>query len=150
MSNGRLEQLGTPDQIYDEPASPFVADFIGVMNFIPVTVTSKSSVRCGQQSLDCETGTFAVDTPLKGAIRPEDIVVVNNAEGDTNVIEVTIQDSEFLGSYMRLYLRCSDMGDHELRVDVPKSVAHRLSIESERQVRVRIPPESILLYPDAG
>jgi iron(III) transport system ATP-binding protein len=136
MSNGRLEQLGTPNQIYDEPVSPFVADFIGVMNFIPVTVTSTSSIRCGQQSLDCETGAFAVDTPLKGAVRPEDIVVVNNAEAGTNVIEVVIQDTEFLGSYMRLYLRCADMGDHELRADVPKTVAHRLSIEPDRQVRV--------------
>jgi iron(III) transport system ATP-binding protein len=150
MSNGRLEQLGTPNQIYDEPISPFVADFIGVMNFIPVIVSGTSSIRCGQLSLDCETGGFAADTRLSGAIRPEDIEVLNNTDAGSNVIEVIIQEIEFLGSYMRLYLRCADMGDHELRADVPRSVAQRLSIEPDRQVRVRIPPESIRLYRDAG
>jgi len=150
MSHGRLEQLGTPDQIYDEPISPFVADFIGVMNFIPVIVSGASSIRCGQLSFDCETGGFAADTRLSGAIRPEDIEVLNSTDAGSNVIEVIIQEIEFLGSYMRLYLRCADMGDHELRADVPRSVAQRLSIEPDRQVRVRIPPESIRLYRDAG
>ena len=105
---------------------------------------------CGQLSLDCDTDGFAADTQLSGAIRPEDIVVLNSAEAGTNVIEVIIQEIEFLGSYMRLYLRCADMGDHELRADVPKSVAQRLSIEPDRQVRVRIPPESIRLYRDTS
>jgi len=149
MSNGRLEQLGTPDQIYDQPASPFVADFIGVMNFIPVVVSGSTSIRCGQLSLDCKTEGFDVDARLKGAIRPEDIVVLDSAAAGSNVIEVVIRDIEFLGSYMRLYLHCAQMGDHELRADVPKSVAKGLAIESDRQVRVRIPPESIRLYPDA-
>ena len=150
MSNGRLEQLGTPNQIYDEPVSPFVADFIGVMNFIPVTTSTPSSVRCGQLTLDCEASGFAADTPLNGAVRPEDIVILNDVETGSNVIEVIIDDIEFLGSYMRLYLRCAEMGDHELRADVPKTVAQRLSIEPHRTVRVRIPPEHIRLYPHAS
>ncbi len=148
MSHGRLEQMGTPDQIYDAPASPFVADFIGVMNFFPVTVTGTSSIRCERQLLDCETVEFATDTRLNGAIRPEDIVVLNHTESGTNAIDVVIKDSEFLGSYVRLYLQCAAMGDYELRADVPKSVAKQLAIEPDRQVRVRIPPESIRLYRD--
>jgi iron(III) transport system ATP-binding protein len=148
MSHGRLEQMGTPNQIYDAPASPFVADFIGVMNFIPVTVTGKSSIRCERLSLDCETAGFDAGTRLSGAIRPEDIVVLNDTEAGANAIDVVIQDSEFLGSYVRLYLRCAAMGDHELRADVPKSVAKQLAIEPDRQVRVRIPSESIRLYRD--
>jgi iron(III) transport system ATP-binding protein len=148
MSHGRLEQTGTPNQIYDEPASPFVADFIGVMNFIPVTVTGKSSIRCERLSLDCETGGFATDTRLNGAIRPEDIMVLNSTEAGANVTEAVIQDVEFLGSYVRLYFRCTEMGDHELRADVPKSVARSLAIEPSSRVRIRIPAESIRLYRD--
>ena len=148
MSHGRLEQTGTPNQIYDAPASPFVADFIGVMNFIPVTVTGKSRVRCERLSLDCETDGFAVGTRLNGAIRPEDIVVLNDSEGGVNAIDAVIQEGEFLGSYVRLYLRCAEIGDHELRADVPKSAARRLAIEPDRRVRIRIPPESIRLYRD--
>ena len=64
------------------------------------------------------------------------------------MIEVVIQDVEFLGSYVRLYLRCTEMGDQELRADVPKSVARQLAIEPDRQMRIRIPPESIRLYRD--
>jgi iron(III) transport system ATP-binding protein len=150
MSHGRIEQMGTPNQIYDEPASPFVAEFIGVMNFIPVTVTGRSSIRCQGLSLDCDTDGFAVEARLSGAIRPEDIVVLNDTQAGANVIDVAVQEIEFLGSYVRLYLRCAELGEHELRVDVPKTVARELAIEAQRRVRVRIPPESIRLYRDAG
>ena len=150
MSQGRLEQTGTPNQIYDEPASPFVADFIGVMNFIPVTVAGKSSVHCEGLSLNCETDGFASDTRLNCAIRPEDIVILDGAKAGANIIETVIQDVEYLGSYVRLYLRCAEMGDHELRADVPKSLARRLVIEPDGQLRVHIPPESIRLYQDAS
>ena len=47
MNAGRIEQMGTPSEIYDAPASPFVADFIGVMNFLPATV--QASVPCSLQ-----------------------------------------------------------------------------------------------------
>ncbi|MBP50375.1 MAG: putative 2-aminoethylphosphonate ABC transporter ATP-binding protein [Arenicellales bacterium] len=150
MSHGRLEQVGTPNEIYDQPASPFVADFIGVMNFISVIVTGKSSIRCEMLSLDCETDDFAVDTRLKGAIRPEDIVVLNSVEVGDNVVETVIQDVEHLGSYVRLYLCCTEMGDCELRADVTKSAARRLVLVPGQQARVRIPPESIRLYRDDG
>ena len=77
-------------------------------------------------------------------------MISKDAEADTNVIEVTIQDVEFLGSYVRIYLRCAELGEQELRADVPKTVARTLTLEPERRLRIRIPPESIRLYGDRG
>ena len=47
MNGGRIEQLGTPEEIYDAPETPFVADFIGVMNFFPVTVMAGQGGHAG-------------------------------------------------------------------------------------------------------
>ena len=146
MSHGRVEQIGTPNQIYDEPASPFVADFIGVMNFLPITVTGKSSLRCEELSLQCDTASFDTGQRLTAAIRPEDIVVLDDDEAGANAFEVTIQEIEFLGSYIRLYFRCAALGEHELRADVPKSLAQRLSFAPQRRLRIQIPPDCIRLY----
>ncbi len=148
MSHGRLEQVGTPNQIYEEPASPFVADFIGVMNFFPVTVTGPSSIRCERLSLDCDTRGFGENVELKGAVRPEDIVIHSRAETGPNTTEVEIQDLEFLGSYVRLYFHCPEIGDQQLRADVPKSEARRLALELNSRVGLYIPPAAIHLYPE--
>jgi iron(III) transport system ATP-binding protein len=55
MNHGRIEQVGTPEEIYSTPASPFVADFIGVMNFMHGEITSSGTVRIGENSINCET-----------------------------------------------------------------------------------------------
>ena len=58
MNRGAIEQIGTPIEIYRQPASPFVADFIGLMNFIPGTVTAPDRVRCGELELACAADGF--------------------------------------------------------------------------------------------
>jgi iron(III) transport system ATP-binding protein len=145
MNEGRIEQMGTPSQIYDQPATPFVADFIGVMNFLPVVVDGASSVRCEGLSLKCDTGNFTSDTRLNCAIRPEDILVDGGGEAD-NVLDLAIADMEFLGSFVRLYLRSPELGDHELRADVRKTFASQQEIGSSERIRIRIPADRIRLY----
>ena len=56
MNHGRIEQVGTPEEIYSTPASPFVADFIGVMNFMQGEILSSKTVQIGENSIACETG----------------------------------------------------------------------------------------------
>ncbi len=157
MSQGRIEQIGTPSQIYDQPASSFVADFIGVMNFLPVTVSGPSSVQCERLSLQCDTGDLPLNSVLQGAVRPEEMVIVNGAgvgetdsTADDNCFDVEILEKEFLGSYVRLYLGSADLGPHQLRADVPRALVRFHSLEPAEVIRVRIPPERIRLYQDEG
>ena len=70
MNHGVIEQIGTPLEVYREPASPFVADFIGMMNFIAGTVVGPGAVRVGRLDLGCDADGFAAGTGVTLAIRP--------------------------------------------------------------------------------
>ena len=93
MNDGVIEQAGAPTEIYSEPASVFVADFIGIMNFIAGEVTGGGEVRAGGLVLACDTSGFPDGARVTVAIRPEDIVI----EGGEAVgaAETTDHDSVF-------------------------------------------------------
>ena len=93
---------------------------------------------------------------MKGAFRPEELVIVNGAgpnsqaDGVENSFEVEIAEKEFLGSYVRLYLRSAELGDHQLRADIARTLVRAQSLEPAEIIRVRIPPERIRLYEGEG
>src|SRR5207244_5278595 len=99
-----IEQFGGPLDIYRAPASPFVADFIGVMNFVAGAMVRDGVVRLGQIELGCEADGFAPGTPVTLAIRPEDIVVQDVRAGEPNTLEARVGAMGFLGSFFRAAL----------------------------------------------
>ena len=101
MNLGAIEQVGTPLEIYREPASPFVADFIGVMNFLAGTVVGDRAVRLGRTALDCEIDGLAAGTEVTLAIRPEDIVVHEGRATEPNTLTLRVDALAFLGSLFR-------------------------------------------------
>ncbi len=104
MNLGAIEQIGTPLEIYREPASPFVADFIGVMNFVAGTVVREGAVRLGRTELACEVDGLAAGTEVTLAIRPEDIVVHDGRRSEPNTLAVRVDTLAFLGSFFRAEL----------------------------------------------
>src|SRR3954469_324550 len=74
MNHGVIEQVGTPLDIYRHPASPFVADFVGAMNFLDGTVSGAGRVRVGGGELECEaTNGYPAGTAVGLCLRPEDV-----------------------------------------------------------------------------
>ncbi|PMH46144.1 phosphonate ABC transporter ATP-binding protein [Vibrio sp. 10N.286.49.B3] len=97
MNHGVIEQIGTPREIYHQPSSKFVADFIGSMNFMRAECHS-------EHQLSVEGYTFpatqTVNHPhVEVALRPEQIQISNELE---NGITAKIANQEFLGSFVRL------------------------------------------------
>jgi sulfate transport system ATP-binding protein len=82
MDHGRIEQVGTPEEVYMQPASAFVADFVGESNRVPVQVTGGRVLLAGQDS-----GVPATDHPTDGAVelhfRPHDVAL--RAEGEAGI-----------------------------------------------------------------
>ena len=80
MSEGKIQQIGTPEDIYNEPKNAFVADFIGESNIFNGIMTDKLKVRfCGAEFVcldDVETG-----TQVDAVVRPEDIIITTPEEG---------------------------------------------------------------------
>lgn len=81
MKNGEIQQVGTPQEIYNEPANRFVANFIGESNIIPGVMPEDYKVRFDDITFDCVDFGFKENEPVDVVIRPEDIDIVEVAAG---------------------------------------------------------------------
>ena len=77
MHGGRLQQFGTPDEVYTRPKNRIVADFMGHVNFLAGHMAGAGSVRFagGQQMTLAAAPALAPDTPVDVAVRPEDVIL---------------------------------------------------------------------------
>ncbi|MEQ1612885.1 MAG: putative 2-aminoethylphosphonate ABC transporter ATP-binding protein [Hyphomicrobiaceae bacterium] len=144
MRDGRVEQIGTPAEIYDRPASPFVADFIGVMNFMD-GIASGGEVICGDETLTAAPEQGQYRGPVKVAFRPEDVVIGQRAAGGNNLV-ATVTAIEALGSFVRVYLALRP-GAPEIIADVRKDGAIRTPLNIADRVPIHVPPAALRLYP---
>ena len=76
MANGEIQQIGTPEKIYNEPENAFVADFIGESNILNGTMIKDYTVSFAGQTFTCEDAGFAPNEPVDVVVRPEDIDIV--------------------------------------------------------------------------
>ena len=81
MDKGRIQQIGTPEDIYNEPKNAFVADFIGESNILNGTMVRDNVVKMYGKEFPCVDGGFEENEPVDVVIRPEDIDVVSPKEG---------------------------------------------------------------------
>jgi iron(III) transport system ATP-binding protein len=149
MDHGVIEQVGTPEEIYGRPATAFVADFIGTMNFLDGKVESQNNVRVGGAVLRCETDGMAPGTAVTVAIRPEDINAQDVADGDDNIVDAEILHMEFLGSFYRAGIGGPSVGGQEVRADFSINLVRRKSLEVGSKLPCRFPPQFIRIYPGA-
>jgi spermidine/putrescine transport system ATP-binding protein len=80
MSEGRIQQIGTPTEIYNEPANAFVADFIGESNIMNGMMIKDSLVEFAGHQFDCVDKGFGQNIPVDVVIRPEDIYIFDPSE----------------------------------------------------------------------
>ena len=148
MSDGRIEQVGTPEGIYQQPQSAFVADFVGTMNFVPATV-ARETVMVGGASLTCNTEGLEDGRLVTVAIRPEDFnfAVADAAAGNQWSVEITTL--EFLGSFVRIGLKWGTGEPLRAFADVSANLYRRLALRSGETHTVSLPEEYIRLYPGA-
>ena len=81
MSEGRIQQIGTPVDIYNEPQNAFVADFIGESNILDGVMLEDLRVRFSGHTFRCVDKGFASQEPVDVVVRPEDVDIVPEAQG---------------------------------------------------------------------
>ncbi len=146
MNHGVIDQIGTPEEIYGQPASAFVADFIGTMNFIPGTVAGTGSVKIGETSLSCGTDGHSSGAAITVAIRPEDINAEDIGTDASNIVDAKIQHLEFLGSFYRAELTGEAFSDHAIIADFSVNLIRRKNVNVGDSLPVRLPEEFIRVY----
>ena len=81
MNEGKIQQIGTPTDIYNEPQNSFVADFIGESNILNGRMIKDKLVEFVGHQFDCVDEGFGEDTEVDVVVRPEDIYIMNKLEG---------------------------------------------------------------------
>jgi spermidine/putrescine transport system ATP-binding protein len=131
MKAGKIQQIGKPTDIYNEPENVFVAEFIGESNILPGVMNEDYQVTfCGRtfQCVDCG---FAPEEPVDVVIRPEDIQLTPPEEG---MLAGRVMNVVFMGVHYEMQIQSADF----------KFLVHSTMREAEgRQVGMRVLPDGI-------
>jgi putative spermidine/putrescine transport system ATP-binding protein len=107
MSEGRIEQIGPPAEIYNFPATPFVASFVGTLNLLPANVIDAAAGRIAVQGQEIRgSGPTEGSGSATVALRPEAVRLGDG--GGANRLRGTVEDVSFLGSIVRTRVRLGD------------------------------------------
>lgn len=145
MNKGRVSQLGTPQEIYDRPADPFVADFIGSSNFLDARVVGPGEggrveveLAGGQRLTTLSGKTFRAGEAVLVALRPERLALhAARPAGAGNFVKATLTGRSYLGARTLYH---ADLGGRILRVESDKSFGNGA-------IWVEIPETSCVLFP---
>ena len=118
MNHGVIEQIGTPEEVYGKPATAFVADFVGRMNFLAGTALASGRVQVGPHVLGTRVGDGALPagSAVEIGFRPEAVEIM---EAKTRgALPATIRDIEFLGAFSRIDIALDGIDHKPLLADV--------------------------------
>ena len=116
MNAGRVDQVGSPRDVYERPASRFVAEFFGSVNLVPATVVAQRSDGCRVETLGAEIDLDAPFDPdsMRLMVRPES-VHVRRLVDDPSAVRATVTSATYLGVWLDLHL---DVGGVNLKAHV--------------------------------
>jgi iron(III) transport system ATP-binding protein len=145
MNHGAIEQVGTPMQVYRDPATPFVADFVGRINVLPALLEPGGRIRIGPSAFDC-----LHDRPPGSAakiyLRPEDVLARPIAPGDSNVFDALIDKIEFLGSYCLVRVSSPALGEQRLTVYLSLNFLAEHALEVGSRLPLRLLPDRMRVF----
>jgi putative spermidine/putrescine transport system ATP-binding protein len=148
MRSGAIQQLGSPQEVYAEPASAYAANFLGYRNLLPVKVTTVE----GERATVATEGGVELSGTLRdrlssgedavAAIRPEDVSVLSPDRKEANAVSGMVELVEFLGRDSELSVP-SELGAHVIaRTTEDWAVGSKVSLQ--------LPPERLLVFAGEG
>ncbi len=134
LNQGKLEQIGTPDEVYNHPATEYVATFLGAANLL-LGVATQGFVEIGTAKLPAERETkrFRDGQSVKLVFRPEDVCLSQDAnlpEGCRRLANGVVEEVSFVGAYERLTVRLDlthRKGDTEALYEVTINTPQRMT-----------------------
>ena len=152
MNHGVIEQVGRPDEVYRNPATAFVADFVGHMNFLPATRGDSGVVRVGGVELRADLAgvTASSGGSITVCLRPEDVQVRGLQPQQPNVLQAEITSLEFLGAFCRAELRLGSAEDLGLAADFSINAMRDLDLRIGKMIPVALPPDRLRVFDAEG
>lgn len=157
MNQGVIEQVGTPMQVYREPASPFVADFIGKVNRLRATAEGDRWFRCGDLRLQCgpdHSAEFRPGAPVWLYLRPEDRVVTSSALEPSSPTEGpctgVVTHVEFLGGNCLATLAVDGLPGQPLQLQFSLNQMDEFGVREGRSLRFALRSDRLRAFAAAG
>jgi spermidine/putrescine transport system ATP-binding protein len=150
MSGGRIQQVGTPAQVYEEPAGAFVADFLGVSNLMAAQAEGpagdrRCGVRLGQFQLQAERGDLAARGPVKLVIRPERVRLEPYGSSGENRLPGMVERLVYQGASVRLFVRLAP--GETVQVALP-NLGGAVPFDQGTAVVAHLPPDALRVLAD--
>jgi spermidine/putrescine transport system ATP-binding protein len=151
MSDGRIEQVGPPQDLYEEPSTTFVADFLGVSNLMTVTAKSESEGRCkvalGEFELYAAQGDTSTSGETRMVIRPERVRLEAHQSTGENRIPGMVERVVYLGNANQIIVRLA----HGERIHaLVQNTGDELAYRQGDAVKVYMPAEALRVLTDTG
>jgi spermidine/putrescine transport system ATP-binding protein len=151
MHEGRVDQVGTPREIYEGPATLFVADFLGVANVMEVEVLTRDGSGCrlrvGERELRAECD-FVGTGAASAVVRPERLRVLSHDQTGENHIPGMIDRTIYVGSNLQVMVRLANGG--LLQASVPNDGIDLDSHEQGAPVSVHVPADALRILAPSG
>jgi sulfate/thiosulfate transport system ATP-binding protein len=144
MNEGRVEQIGTPEEVYDHPASPFVYNFLGRVNLFHARVHD-GRAHIGQVALDVPGHNSAA--PVVGYVRPHEIELDRADPGDRHDVLAMVARIQAIGPIVRVELK-QEGNDEVIEAEMSKERYQELRLIVGERVAVR--PRNVRLFPEAA
>ncbi|MFI5100517.1 MAG: ABC transporter ATP-binding protein, partial [Actinomycetes bacterium] len=148
MADGLIEQVGSPTEVYTEPASAYVADFLGVSNLLDVDVLEAdedgAAVRFGEVTLRCTSAQDHAQGPARAVLRPERIALLPFGDSGPNRVPGMVERCVFLGSTTQVYVRLAPGASVQALVPNSNGVTEW---EQGAPVSVHLPADALRLLP---
>ena len=148
MSNGRIEQVGPPKEVYEEPSTAYVADFLGVSNLMDATahgaVDGGCRVRLGDFELVAGQGEPDAHGEVRLSIRPERVELLDAGSPGTNRIPGMVERVVYVGSTMQVIAHLAPGDTLQAMV---QNEGDALPYEQGTAISVHLPPEALRVLP---
>ena len=141
MNHGVIDQVGTPLDIYREPASPFVADFVGKVNVLPGRVR-RGQLEIGGHKLPAD----GPDREVRVYLRPEDVLARPISAGDDHVFDSTVEQVDFLGAFCHVHVRAASLSAQPLTVVLSLNFLAEQSLVVGSALPLRLLPERLKIF----
>ena len=147
MNQGVIDQVGTPSDIYRNPTTAFVADFVGSMTFIDAEVDGPDGVRVGGLNLLCKDAQkFMKGAQVRLGLRPEEVRVRNLDSATLNKLDAKVMSLDFLGAFCRARLDPEAAPGITILADFSANLMRDLAVTEGQKLAIALPPESLRLF----
>jgi spermidine/putrescine transport system ATP-binding protein len=144
MSGGRVEQVGTPEEVYESPGTVFVADFLGVSNLMDAesiaVAADACTIRVGEFTLQAGCGDVDARGPVKVVARPERLELLEHGTGRGNCLPGMVERTVYVGASVQVIVRLAT------GATLQASIVNTGGADGYRQgtpVAVHVPPDAL-------